>query len=220
MFKAIKRWFARPKNPAGNVYYARLKTPTGTYYKIGYTSKSSLFERFAYGGQGDEFMLDREFFFTFHPNAWDIEQTLLEHFDKHRAFGRYSNQPQFPLSGRGQSELFKLDVLGLDEELYRRPVQFPEAPATSTHDVQTNGCMFVLLGLALAPFTLGLSLLFIVGGGLDFFSPRHGAQAATARHPTVALRRPEHPPEIRKLLATLTKGCFDVSNDPAAELKR
>jgi hypothetical protein len=36
----------------------------------------------------DENLIDHQFFFTFRDDAWDIEQTLLEHFGKHRAFGR------------------------------------------------------------------------------------------------------------------------------------
>lgn len=203
MFKAIKKWFARPSNPAGHVYYTRLKTPQGTYYKIGYTSKSSMVDRFTFGDHGDERLIDREFFFTFHPKAWDVEQQLLDHFDKQRAFGKFSNQPHLPLPGRGQSELFATDILGLDEDLYRVPATpTSEVPQPSTLDVQANGCLFVLVGIALAPFILGLSLLFIIGGGVDFFT----GGKPTSAHPAVApfLRRPLHPPEIRELIENLT----------------
>ena len=86
MFKNLWRWFKRPKNPAGYVYYARLKTNCGLLYKLGYTKKPSLKERLAYGGQGDEKMIDQEFFFTYREDAWDVEQTLLEHFTRQRAF--------------------------------------------------------------------------------------------------------------------------------------
>lgn len=202
MFKAIRRWFARPSNPAGHVYYVRLKTPQGVYYKIGYTSKSSMHDRFAFGGHGDEELIDREFFFTFHPKAWDIEQKLLDHFDKQRAFGRYSNRSHLPLPGRGQSELFPLDVLGLDEALYRASnITAAEVQGPSAHEVQTNGCLFVLIGIALTPFTFGLSLFFIIGGGIDFFSG--GKSAGRPVNLRTSKKRPQHPPEIRALVESL-----------------
>lgn len=195
MFNRIKRWFSRPKNPAGHVYNARLKTPQGTFYKLGYTSKLSLNERMAFGNQGVEKLIDREMFFTFREDAWDVEQTLLEHFNKHRAFGKYSNDPSMPLSGRGQSELFVHDVLGLDIDL--KTLSDQESKALQDELAKANdGCLMVLFGLVLVPFTLGLSLLFIAGGVsgvLDYVKGR----------PPVA-KHPQHPPKIRKLLDELT----------------
>lgn len=76
-------------------------------------------ERLAYGGFGDEKLLQKELLFTFHPKGWDIEQDLLDHFGKLRAFGKYSKNLNQPLPGRGQTELFFVDILGLDVDLYR-----------------------------------------------------------------------------------------------------
>jgi len=161
-----------------------------------------MIDRFAYGGHGDEQLLGREFFFSFHPKAWDIEQELLDHFDKKRAFGKFSNQPNLPLPGRGQSELFSFDVLGLDDELYAAAT-IPQLKKVepSAHDVQTNGCLFILAGIALAPFTLGLSLLFIIGGGIDFFSLGKSVDARATGVPVPL--RPQHPREIRELIESL-----------------
>lgn len=194
MFKKIRRWFARPKNPAGHVYYVRLKTLQGTFYKVGYTSRPTLTERMAYGGNGDEKLIDRELLFTFREDAWDVEQTLLDHFNKHRAFGKFSNDPLMPLSGRGQSELFNHDILGLDDELYRLSEQ-DRQEIESELGKANDGCMAVLFGLILAPFTLGFSLLFIIGGTNEVLT--YGKGRDTAR------KRPQHPPKIQELLNAL-----------------
>jgi hypothetical protein len=202
MFKKLKRWFNRPRNPSGHLYYARLATPQGTYYKIGFTTKSSLKERMAYGGYGDEKLIDREFIFAYRDDAWDIEQTLLEHFAKHRAFKKYSNDPMMPLNGRGQSELFKHDVLGLDDELYRLSDE-----QRAALEPATEGCLLVLLGLVLAPFTLGLSLFFITGGVSGIFESNVGG------HPVS--RRPTHPAKIQELLDTLLTPTKPTTNGEA-----
>ena len=52
----------------------------------------------SYGNSGDEKLIDHQFFFTFRKDAWNVEQTLLEYFDRHRVFGKFSNDPKLPLS--------------------------------------------------------------------------------------------------------------------------
>ena len=195
MFNRLKRWFKRPPNSAGHVYYARLKTPQGMFYKLGYTSKLTLSERMAFGNLADEKLIDREVFFTFRDDAWDVEQTLLEHFDRHRAFRKFSNDPSMPLSGRGQSELFAHDVLGLDIDV--KKLSDDETKAAQLELAKANdGCLMVLLGLVLAPFTLGLSLFFIAGGFSGIFDYAKGRPPST--------KIPQHKPKIQKLLDELT----------------
>lgn len=194
MIKRIRRWFNRPKNPAGHVYYARLTFPQGTYYKVGFTSKPNLVERMAFSGNGDEKLIDREFFFSYRKDAWDVEQTLLEHFEKHRVFKKFSNDPTMPLNGRGQTELFAHDILGLDDDRYRLTDQEKAALAKNFSEAN-DGCLMVLLGLVLAPFTLGLSLLLIAGGASSVFS------FGKARSSVV--KRPQHPRKIQELVDAL-----------------
>lgn len=196
MFQKIRRWFKRPKQSAGHVYYVRLKTPQGAFYKVGYTSMSTLLERMAYSGHGDERLIERELLFTYREDAWDIEQTFLDHFSKHRAFGKFSNDPAMPLGGRGQSELFSFDVLGLDEELYKMSDEQRKAMQDELGKAG-DGCLMVLLGIALIPFTLGLSLFFILGGFSDALT--HGKTGIPNT------RRPKHPPKIKELLDALTQ---------------
>ena len=203
MFTAIRRWFKRPQNPAGHVYYARLKTPSGTYYKVGFTTKSTLTERMAYGGHGDEMLIDREFLFTYRTDAWDVEQTLLEHFAKHRAFRKFSNDPMKPLNGRGQSELFAHDILGLDDDLYRLSEQDKQAIQRELQQAN-EGCVLVLLGLVLAFFTFGLSLLFIGAGASGVLADGTGTRQA--------VKRPRHPPKIQELLDALIQPEHSRSN--------
>lgn len=192
MLKLVKRWFKKPRDPSGHVYYVRLATPQGRFYKLGYTSKPSLVDRFAFGGSGDEKLIERELLFVFRKDAWTIEQDLLDHFDSARAFGKFSNDPSLPLAGRGQSELFKEDVLGLDVELLA-----PTASESSALAEANDGCLLALIGLVLAPFTLGISLFLIAGGLSTIFSN-------AGKVPRVAPRI-RRPAKVQSLIDSLTK---------------
>jgi hypothetical protein len=75
----------------------RFSTLKVSFYKIGYTTKSSVRDRFSYSGDGDEKLIDREFFLKLRDDAWDIEQSLLDYFGKYRGSGKYSNDPTMPL---------------------------------------------------------------------------------------------------------------------------
>ena len=192
MFKKIRRWFKKPSNPSGNIYYVKLSTPSGIFYKLGYTTKSTLIERFSYNNLGDEKLIKDQLLFVFRQNAWDIEQEFLDYFDSHRAFGKYSNDPLKPLAGRGQSELFQKDILGLDENLYSNLERLNEKEMVSTDTGMGGGCFLVLVGLALAPFTAGISLLLILGGISDVVSFSHNLMPAA--------ERPVHPRNIQKII--------------------
>jgi len=155
----------------------------------------------AYGNNGDEKLIDCEFFFTFRENAWDVEQTLLEHFDKQRAFGKFSKDPTMPLSGRGQSELFAQDVLGLDDDAYKLPSIEAISAMQERQEQSRDGCFLLLVGLILLPFTLGLSLILIFWGASGVFSTYKGRQSTAT---TTA--RPNHPQAIRDLVDSLVSG--------------
>ena len=198
MFQNISRWFRRPRNPAGNVYYARLSTPLGTFYKLGFTTKPSLEERLGYDGCGDEKLIDHQFFFSFREDAWDVEQTLLDHFDRHRAFGKFSKDPMKPLCGRGQSELFHNDILGLDHALYELPDDATLKVRKDEYEQAGEGCLMILIGLVLVPFTLGFSLFFILGGASGVFSYGKSRQSDRA-----GPKRPTHPPTVQELIDAL-----------------
>ena len=53
-----------PSRTAGHLYYIRLKTNFGPLYKLGFTSMSSVYERFAYKGNGDEKLIDEVYLFA------------------------------------------------------------------------------------------------------------------------------------------------------------
>jgi hypothetical protein len=197
MFKKISRWFRRPRISAGYVYYVKLLMPSGEiFYKIGFTSRPSIIDRFAYSGHGDEKLIQREFLSIYREDAWDVEQNLHEYFDKYRAFGKYSNNPSLPLAGRGQSELYRTDVLGLDDEQYLISEDLRKAISEDGEQAK-DGCLMILIGLVLVPFTFGLSLFFLLGGGSAFF----GSAKTFAQVP----RRPEHTKEIQDLINVLYK---------------
>ena len=149
----------------------------------------------AYAGYGDEHLIDREFLFAFRKDAWDVEQRLLEHFDRQRAFGKFSNDPAMPLAGRGQSELFRTDVLGLDDECYPVPSNELLKVIQAEQEQAKDGCLMIVIGLVLAPFTLGTSLLFIAGGASGIFS--------YGKRPDKVRSRPVHPRDIEDLVAAL-----------------
>lgn len=200
IIKKIVKWFRRPSDPSGNVYYARLLTNQGIFYKLGYTKKSTLHERMAYGGTDDERLIDQVLLFSFQPDAWDIEQTLLENFDKLKAFGKYSNDKAFPLAGRGQSELFREDILGIDDTLYQEIAASPNQNSSPTLDEKGGGCLLTALGIILIPFTFGLSLFFIFGGLSSVFNQDSNHLSLNNK---IEAKRPKHPPKIQALLDRL-----------------
>ena len=112
------------------------------------------------------------------------------------AFGKYSNDPLMPLSGRGQSELFALDILGIDDELNRLTEDEKKAIEAELNEA-SSGCLLVFVGLVLVPFTLGLSLFLIAGGLSGVFS------FGKRRRPTSV--RAQHPPTIKKLIDALNR---------------
>lgn len=105
----------RPSNPSGNIYYARLITPLGIFYKLGFTAHDSVHARLAYKGNGDEKLLDHVFYFGYLDDAFDVEFALHSHFAVRAAFSGYCAEPDLPLFGNGQSELYIDDILCLDD---------------------------------------------------------------------------------------------------------
>lgn len=200
-FTRISRYFRRPRQSAGNVYYAKLNTPQGRFYKIGFTTKASLHERMAYNGKGDERLIENILFFTPHPKAWDVEQTLLDHFHKQKAF-KSGNAPAMPLYKNGQSELFASDILGLDAELYTPRMETSLVPSCENYQKSLDGCLGIIIGVILIPFTLGISLSFIFGGLADFFSG--GRTKLVEQKVLVTPERPIHPHHIHSLINFLS----------------
>lgn len=197
MFKKIVNWLrGKSSANAGHVYYARLNTPQGIFYKIGFTTMASLTARMYFSGHGDERLIERELLFAYHPKARELEQVLLEHFDQRRAFGRYSNDPFKPLAGRGQSELFWEDVLGLDDELYGDTQERAQHQKKQRGHVMA-GFLLILIGLALAPFTYGLTLTLVAGGFI-------GITNSKRQHYPLP-NRPTHTKEIQKIIDTLVR---------------
>jgi hypothetical protein len=83
-------------------------------YKLGFTSMSSVQERFAYKGNGDEALIDQIYLFVYDREAFYYEEKLHNHFRDKKAFGEFSNRPDAPLYKNGQSELYCTDIVGLD----------------------------------------------------------------------------------------------------------
>lgn len=206
MFKTFFKQFRSPADPAGNLYYVRLKTPQATFYKLGYTNMPTLVARMSFGNHGDEKLIEKELLFCFRSDAYNVEQHLLHCFRKHQAFKKYSNDPTMPLPGRGQTELFNHDVLGLDDELYEAVSTQLSTVATKAIQEQELGCLLILVALVLAPFTFGFSLLLFFMGSSAFFGPASTVGVPGSGMPKAKVR-PTHPPEVEKLIEDLKSGC-------------
>ena len=103
-----------PSQTTGHLYYVRLKSSFGPLYKLGFTSMSSVRERFAFKGNGDEKLIDEIYLFVYDREAFHHETRLHGHFGHKKAFGHFSSHPGLPLYQNGQSELYYADILGLD----------------------------------------------------------------------------------------------------------
>jgi len=192
VFKGLKRWFSKPKKTSGYVYYVKFIFEGEVFYKLGFTTKNSLSERFSYSGSDDFKSIKKIIFFTYRPNAWYIEQDLLDYFEKHLAFGKYSNDSTKPLAGNGQSELFKTDVLGLDEELYKVPDHLREDYRKRQQDAVDNTIlMFFLIIITWGFWAIVLIVMWLV----DLLS--------TPQTLPIILSKPQHPHHIQEIINTL-----------------
>lgn len=116
MARRISSNSLRRSDPRGNLYYIRLDTEYGKFYKIGFTTARSVYDRMSYAGSLDWKYIDKVIVFVYLTDAFKVEQKLHTYLNHKKAFGKYSADPEFPLSGNGQSELYTEDVLGLDSE--------------------------------------------------------------------------------------------------------
>ena len=201
MSKIWRKLWGRPATDVGNVYYVKLNTPQGIFYKLGYTSKNSVYERLSYAGYGDEKLIDKVILFSHRDDAYPVECKLHRHFKKRLAFGKYSKNPNQPLCNRGQGELYKYDVLGLDEDLYK----IGEVIQRESVSDSFGGClviMFILVGLVGVPLG-GWGIPVLIGVGCWYFlslnKDMHGQLAKSG-----AAIRPRHIKSIQILIDELT----------------
>ena len=106
----------RPDGNAGHLNYVRVRSRFGPLYKIGFTKSESVARRFNFKNNGDEKMLDAQFLFAYHEDAFNLEKRLHEHFSAKKAFGNFASYEHLPLYKNGQSELYPFDILGIDPD--------------------------------------------------------------------------------------------------------
>lgn len=126
---------------------------------------------------------------------------MLDHFHKKKAFRR-GNDPAKPLYKNGQSELFASDILGLDTELYMPRIETTRVLSSESQQQTLDGCLGLIIGVILIPFTFGISLLFILGGITDFFSA--SKISMEEQDVLVTPERPTHPEPIQSLINLLS----------------
>lgn len=172
----INRWpnQNRPERTSGHVYYVRLKTEKGAFYKLGFTSLNSVEARLSRSNNGDEKLIDKVLLFSYHKNAYDLEQRLHSHFFKKRVFGQYGGYDSGPLHNNGQSELYVEDILGLDKSC--TPEQVKQA-TSEARKIVMEGRPTDYLGEALmsaaAAFMFICVLPFLIAMRIyEYFSPK------------------------------------------------
>lgn len=175
----------RPSTPDGHVYYVRLKTPIGVFYKLGFTKQKSVRDRFSYGGSDNAKLIDKELCMVYLADGYDVEQALHSHFAKRRAF--HSTKHGFPLAGSGQSELYFVDVLGMDPDysaLKRWATSFRVLYKSCTQSIANPllGCiLFIVFGLVLVPFLLFVWLVALLSDWAE------GKASQSQREPSAAV---------------------------------
>lgn len=105
-----------PAERSGYLYYVRLKTDVGRFYKLGFTKRVSVNERLGFGGSKNAELVDKELCFVHLDDAYDVEGRLHLYFRQKKAFGTFSADPDMPLEGSGQGELYREDILQLDDD--------------------------------------------------------------------------------------------------------
>lgn len=102
-----------PKTSDGYIYYIRLKINSHVYYKLGFTKKSSIYERFSFNGCEDYKHIDRVLFFHHFENAYELEQDIHSFLKRERLHSRLDKY--FPFFNNGQSEIYFNDYLLLED---------------------------------------------------------------------------------------------------------
>ena len=182
MFNKFLRLLRRPRFSAGNVYYAKISRSGKPYYIVGFTQEENIAQCLTSSGISEECTLVDEFFFKFREDAWDVEQDILDYSRKKKRYMYDEGGVFFDARGSRKPKVLLSDVLGLDERLY-------ELSPLAKHDQQGSGvgCLLVLVGLLLIPFTAGISIaavLILIGAYLVYeFVSKHGAELENKRKP-------------------------------------
>ena len=182
MLRKLSRFFRRPRCSADNVYYAKISKSGKPYYIVGFTQEKDVAQCLISSGMSDECSLVGGFFFKFREDAWDVEQDILDYSRKKKIYMYDEGGFFFDARGSRKPKVLISDVLGLDERLY-------ELSPLAKHDQQGSGvgCLLVLVGLLLIPFTAGISIaavLILIGAYLVYeFVSKHGDELENKRKP-------------------------------------
>lgn len=193
MIHRLKKFFLRPSDTSGYVYYAKFIKAGCFFYVIGLSREKSFKENII-KNEYDE-SVDKVFLYKYREDGWDVVQDILHLLKKKTKSAQYCQDSSFQLYGEGQSTHFSYDVLGLDRERYMLSKEAEESQKESGF-----GCLFVLIGLVLIPFTAGISialvLIFIGIIAICDHSVRHGKEISEKVPPTL-------PPKLRSLVNSL-----------------
>lgn len=179
----------RPSVTSGHVYYVRLRTSNCVYYKIGFTSSTSVGERLSFGQSGHESLIDEVLLFSYHKDAYDIEQSLHSHFSEERVFGEYGAYKNGPLCKNGQSELYAEDVLSLDPKCNNEQVKRAKSEARQIikEERPPENIIENIIMLGVSGFMIACMLPILIAWKLyDLLSPSERAKEKKLRNSILA----------------------------------
>jgi len=196
MLRKLSRFFRRPRCSAGNVYYAKISKSGKPYYIVGFTQEKDVAQCLISNGMSEECSLVGGFFFKFREDAWDIEQDILDYSRKKKKYMHDEGGGFFDARGSRKPKVLLSDVLGLDESLY-------ELSPLAKYDQKGSGigCLLVLVGLLMIPFTAGVSiaavLIFIGALFVYEFISKHGDELKEKQ-------KPQLPSKLERLVLELS----------------
>lgn len=194
MLKSILRWWRRPEQSSGYVGYLKTIENNKVRYELRFfpDDEGELPELKKYSS--------KPLFITYQEDGWGVEQTLLDHFsrqairvDRGKRADRYMRRDQC-------GAIFDKDVLGLDDRLYVEAEKAQKEARLKEEANANEGCLSLIIAIVLAPFTLGLSLLFVLYSGSCL---RELARSTEKKEQYEKTIRPVHPEKIQALLKSL-----------------
>lgn len=194
MLKSILRWWYRPEQSSGYVSYLKTIENNKICYELRFfpDDEGGLPELKEYSA--------KPLFITYQEDGWDVEQTLLDHFSRYAArVDRGKRADRYKRRDRCGAMFYK-DVLGLDDQLYVEAEKAQKEARLKEEANAKEGCFSLIIAIALAPFTFGLSLLFVFYSGSCL---RESAKSKAKKEQHRGATRPVHPENIQSLLSVL-----------------
>jgi len=194
MLKSILRWWRRPEQSSGYVGYLKAIENNKVRYEL----------RFFSDDEGELPKLKKysakPLFITYQEDGWEVEQTLLDHFSRQAIRVDRGKRADRHMRRDRCGAIFDKDVLGLDDQLYVEAEKAQKEARLKEEGNAKEGCLSLVVAIVLAPFTLGISLVFVLYGGSCLWESAKSTEKREQYEKTI---RPVHPESIQALLKSL-----------------